>query len=849
MKHSGILHVRTNLPAELADLEKLAMNLRWSWRPQTRELFHDIDPERWEAARQSPLRLLATVPASRLHELADDPEFRDRVDAELADLENHLSAGLWYQQTLETAGDLGPTDPAVAYFSMEFGIDPSLPIYSGGLGVLAGDHLKSASDLGLPLIGVGLLYTHGYFTQSLTGDGWQEETYNYHDPAELPVVPVLDPEGNQLQVTVAFPEGREVTIALWVASVGRVPLLLLDTNIDANPDDLKSVTDRLYGGDSEHRVKQEIVLGVGGVRAVNAYCDNAGIPRPAVAHLNEGHAGFLSLERIRERIDAGADFDAALAQVRASNLFTTHTPVPAGIDRFDINLIRRYVNERLVPNVPIEQALELGRESDPSIFNMAHMGLRTAQRANGVAKLHGAVSRRMFAGLYPGYEPEEVPIGSVTNGVHLQTWTKPEMMELISRIAGNVDLAGSDTWDNTDAVTDEELWEVRNKMRADLVDVARDSLYNSWRNRGHAEAQLGWTRRALGRDVLTIGFARRVSTYKRLTLMLRDPERLRSILLNAERPVQFVIAGKAHPNDMGGKKLMQEIVHFADHAGLRDRFLFLPDYDLNLASYLVSGADVWLNNPIRPQEASGTSGMKVVMNGGMTLSISDGWWDEMPQEEHGWTIPTVETHDADYRDRLEAEALYELLEHTVAPLFYDREEDDVPYHWLEWVRRSLTTLSPMVTSTRMLRDYVTGYYRPAIEGAAAIHASAEVAGEYVGWLEKVRQAWPQITFTNLRCNGTAAVDAAEADAGEQVVITVDVDLGELSDTDVKVQAVIADAAGQRRVVDLVNDKGTTYSVTIAIDVPGTFDYTVRVVPAHSLLVNPAEIGLITYYQD
>lgn len=331
--------------------------------------------------------------------------------------------------------------------------------------------------------------------------------------------------------------------------------------------------------------------------------------------------------------------------------------------------------------------------------------------------------------------------------------------------------------------------------------------------------------------------------------MLRDPERLRSILLNAERPVQFVIAGKAHPNDMGGKKLMQEIVHFADQAGLRDRFLFLPDYDLNLASYLVSGADVWLNNPIRPQEASGTSGMKVVMNGGMTLSISDGWWDEMPQEEHGWTIPTVETHDADYRDRLEAEALYELLEHTVAPLFYDRDEDDVPYRWLEWVRRSLTTLSPMVTSTRMLRDYVTGYYRPAIEGAAAIHASAEVAGEYVGWLEKVRQAWPQITFTNLRCNGTAAVDAAEADAGEQVVITVDVDLGELSDTDVEVQAVIADAAGQRRVVDLVNDKGTTYSVTIAIDVPGTFDYTVRVVPAHSLLVNPAEIGLITYHQD
>lgn len=824
------------------------MNLRWAWRPQTRELFRDIDPARWEATEESPKQLLATVPASRLHQLAEDPEYLARVEREMADLTDHLAEDLWYQQTLDTDGELGPTDPAVAYFSMEFGIHPSLPIYSGGLGVLAGDHLKSASDLGLPLIGVGLLYSQGYFTQSLTGDGWQEETYTYHDPTQLPVSPVVDPEGNQLTVSVGFPGDRAATVALWEATVGRVPLLLLDTNLEANPSDLRSVTDRLYGGDNEHRIQQELVLGVGGVRAVNAYCDNAGVPRPTLAHLNEGHAGFLSLERIRERMDSGVDYDAALAQVRGSNLFTTHTPVPAGIDRFDINLVRRYVTEHLVPHLPIERALELGRESDPNVFNMAHMGLRTAQRANGVAKLHGRVSRHMFAGLYPGYEPDEVPIGSVTNGVHLPTWVKPEMKEVIGRVAGRADLASSDTWENPDAVSDAELWRARSKLRGDLVEVARESTRRSWLHRGHTEAQLGWTRRVLDPDVLTVGFARRVSTYKRLTLMLRNPDRLRSILLDPERPVQFVVAGKAHPHDTGGKKLMQEIVHFADQAGLRDRFLFLPDYDLHLAGFLISGTDVWLNNPIRPQEASGTSGMKAVLNGGMTLSVSDGWWDEMPQEDHGWTIPTVENPDSSYRDSLEAEALYDLLENTVAPLFYDRGEDGVPHAWLRWVRRSLTELSPKLTSTRMLRDYVVDYYRPIIAGSTAMH-SAGGAAEFVAWSNRVRDQWSGITLRNLRCNGTAAPASAEADAGEQLVITVDVDLGALSDTDVSVQAILAGAEGDRRVVVLDHEEGSNYAASVVVDVPGTLSYTARVVPDHPLLASPAELGLVTYHRQ
>lgn len=857
MKPVGTVQFRNQLPAQLEPLVQLAHNLRWSWRDETKQLFRDIDPELWSDLDEDPKQLLLQVSASRLRQLASDDEYLGRINDESQNLSEYLSDQLWYQNTASSPALA--SDPIVAYFSMEFGIHPSLPIYSGGLGVLAGDHMKSASDLGVPLIGVGLLYTHGYFTQSLSGDGWQEEQYRYHDPRELPIEAVTDSQGKQVVVSVAFPQGRDIKVALWVANVGRVPLLLLDTNIDENPEDMRSVTDRLYGGDSEHRIKQEIVLGVGGIRAVNAFCDVRGLALPSVAHLNEGHAGFLALERVRERIEAGMDYSAAFEQVRASNIFTTHTPVPAGIDRFDMSMVRRYLgeglpeNQQLFPGVPLNTALELGREADPNRFNMAHMGLRSSQHANGVAKLHGEVSRNMFAGLYPGYEPNEVPIGHVTNGVHLPTWVRPEMKELIERVSGGVDLAVADSWDNPEAVSAEKLWEVRNKFRAELVEVAREATHKSWMHRGHSEAQLAWTRRVLDPNALTIGFARRVSTYKRLTLMLRSPERLRTILLNEERPVQFVIAGKAHPHDMGGKKLMQEIVHFADQAGVRDRFLFLPDYDINLASYLVSGTDVWLNNPVRPQEASGTSGMKAVMNGGLTLSISDGWWDEMPKEETGWTIPAVESNDFEHRDHLESHALYDLLENEVTPLFYDRDDSGIPNGWLDLVRKSWTILSPMVTSTRMVRDYTDGYYRPTKHQAELI-SDAESAGAYATWLGRIKEGWQSVSLSNLRVGDAAAGDEAQVDTTADLQISVDVELGLLNEQEVQVQAVFGEVSDNGEinepiVYNLNSDGEGSYSVKISSDLPGNYGYTARVVPAHDLLVSPAETGLITYYQD
>ncbi|MEJ5927396.1 alpha-glucan family phosphorylase [Corynebacterium sp. H128] len=867
MKPSNTINVVQSVPPALAPLWHLAMNLRWSWRQETRDLFSEIDPTRWSDFDENPRRMLMEASSERLRELAADRDYVERVNAEEADLNSYLQSSFWYQNSHAThqiedqatvgESDLGPADPIAAYFSMEFGIHPSLPIYSGGLGVLSGDHMKSASDLGVPLIGVGLLYSYGYFTQSLSGDGWQEEHYEYHDPNLLPVEQVLDEKGQQLKVTVAFPEGRDIVIALWVAAVGRVPLLLLDTNIPDNPPDMQDVTDRLYGGDSEHRVRQELVLGVGGVRAVNAFCDSRGLARPRVAHLNEGHAGFLGLERIRERMVEGATFDAALAQVRAASIFTTHTPVPAGIDRFDMNLVRRYLGEglpeerHLVPGVPLDRCLSLGAEADPHRFNMAHMGLRLSQHANGVAKLHGEVSRHMFAALYNGFEPEEVPIGSVTNGVHLPTWTKPEMRAIIERFSEGQDLAVADEWSNPDAVKDEELWGVRNKLRGDLVRVARKAIKQSGIRRGQFAAQLSWTDRVLDPNILTVGFARRVSTYKRLTLMLKNPERLRKILLNEQRPVQFVIAGKAHPNDMGGKKLMQEIVRFADEAGVRDRFLFLPDYDIGLASYLVSGSDIWLNNPVRPQEASGTSGMKAVMNGCLTLSISDGWWDEMPQEGYGWTIPTVETDDQMFRDQLEAEALYDLLEYEIVPKFYERDEAGVPREWLDIVRRSMTELSPLVSCTRMVRDYTEQYYRPANHAARLVMRDPDAAEQFVNWKERVYQSWPNLRLADLQLRNASDTNRAVT-AGETASISVDVELGMLTGRDVDVQAVFGALDHEGNLVDTtvvsMQDNGEgRYWAELPIHEPGQLGYTVRVVPRHQLLPNPAELELVKFY--
>lgn len=534
----------------------------------------------------------------------------------------------------------------------------------------------------MPLIGVGLLYRHGYFRQSLSRDGWQQEHYPVLDPNELPLTLLREADGTPCRVVLALPGSRSLYAAVWQAQVGRVPLLLLDSDVEENAPGERDVTDRLYGGGSDHRLLQEMLLGIGGVRAVRSYCRLTGHADPEVFHTNEGHAGFLGLERIRELSETGLDFDAALEVVRAGAVFTTHTPVPAGIDRFDRQLVARHFgDDGELPGVGAEKILRLGMETyeggEPGLFNMAVMGLRLAQRANGVSTLHGAVSREMFSGLWPGFDPSEVPITSVTNGVHAPTWVAPEVLRLGDG-AGNADpsdgagdgQAGASGLRRTaGAVPDREIWDLRRGLREQLVTEVRRRLHASWRDRGAGTAELGWIDGVLDPDVLTIGFARRVPSYKRLTLMLHDRDRLRELLLHPTHPIQIVVAGKAHPADDGGKRLIQELVRFSDDPRVRHRIVFLPDYGMGMAQKLYPGCDVWLNNPLRPLEACGTSGMKAALNGCLNLSVRDGWWDEWFDADFGWAIPTADgsATGEERRDELEANALYALIEDRVAP--------------------------------------------------------------------------------------------------------------------------------------------------------------------------------------
>ncbi len=864
--------VRTVLPEQLQPLHELALNLRWSWHPETRDLFRSVDPDVWAATGEDPVRLLGEVPAARLAALAADRRFLRRLGDLADDLREYLAGPRWYQTAGQQAA--APPPAAIAYFSPEYGIAAALPQYSGGLGILAGDHLKAASDLGVPIIGVGLFYRHGYFRQSLDREGWQQERYPLLDPDELAVTLLREPDGSPSRVDLALPGGRTLAAHIWKAQVGRVPLLLLDSGIEANSPAERDVTDRLYGGGSEHRLLQEMLLGIGGVRAVRAYQRLTGHPAPEVFHTNEGHAGFLGVERIRELVaEAGLDFAAALESVRAGTLFTTHTPVPAGIDRFDRELVARHFGgETALAGVPVEQVLALGAETwrggDPKLFNMAAMGLRLAQRANGVSTLHGEVSRSMFNGLWPGFDAADVPITSVTNGVHAATWIDPAVVRLgaaeigADRAEEAMTTGETQRWTGLERIGNTEVWELRRTLRAQLVDEVRRRLRVSWRQRGAGEAELGWVSSVLDPDVLTIGFARRVPSYKRLTLMLRDPERLRALLLHPTRPVQIVVAGKAHPADDGGKRLIQQMVAFADDPAVRHRIVFLPDYDMAMAQHLYPGCDVWLNNPLRPLEACGTSGMKAALNGCLNLSVLDGWWDEWFDGQNGWAIPTADTGDgvldpdsreAERRDDIEAAALYDLIEEQVATRFYDRGSDGLPHRWIAMVRHTLVTLGPKVLAGRMVREYVERLYAPAalaqreLAGSGAHRAAQELAA----WKAKVREAWPAVRVEHVEAD---CPDEAQ-ELGSALALRVQVTLGPLEPADVEVQVVSGRVDESDRISDACLlalkpvggpdlDGRTRYEGSLELCRTGPFGYTVRVLPSHPRLASPTEPGLV-----
>jgi starch phosphorylase len=853
--------VRTVLPAPLEPLGELALNLRWSWDTATKSLFEALDPALWEQVGGDPVALLGALGPDRLAALADDPAVVSRVADAGEDLRAYLEGDRWYQRLADgpSAPGGGTIPAAIAYFSPEFGITAVLPQYSGGLGILAGDHLKAASDLGVPIVGVGLLYRSGYFAQSLSREGWQQERYPVLDPDGLPISLLREDSGDPLKVEVGLPGGRRLVAQVWKAQVGRVPLLLLDSDVEDNELAERDVTDRLYGGGSEHRLLQEMLLGIGGVRALRAFSRLTGAPAPEVFHTNEGHAGFLGVERIRELTEeADLSFAEAVEAARSATLFTTHTPVPAGIDRFARDLVAQHFGgDNACPGVPVGDVLALGAEDyeggDPSVFNMAVMGFRLAQRANGVSELHGHVAREMFARLWPGFDEPEVPIGHITNGVHAPTWVAPEVFQLARREIGE-GLVENPTdisrWEAIQQVSDGDIWAVRRLLRERLVTDVRRRVARSWEQRGASEAELGWVEQVLDPDVLTIGFARRVPSYKRLSLMLRDPERLTALLLDPTRPVQLVIAGKAHPADDGGKKLIQELVRFADEANVRHRIVFLPNYDIEMAQTLYPGCDVWLNNPLRPLEACGTSGMKAALNGCLNLSVLDGWWDEWFDGHNGWAIPTADgVTDADRRDDIEAGALYDLLEQTVAPLFYDRDESGHPVRWIEMVRHTLQTLGPKVLATRMVRDYVLGLYAPAAGSSRALDGDYTGARELAAWKQRVRAAWSGVRVDHVETSGVA--DAPEV--GSTLELRAFVSLGTLTPDDIDVQVVYgrvdeSDRISESATLSLRHDETYEggrhrYVGEVKLDRPGPFGYTTRVVPAHRLISGPGELGL------
>jgi starch phosphorylase len=835
MKALRSFTVRPRLPERLAALEDLAMNLRWSWDPRTRDLFRWVDPDVWEASAHDPVRLLGMVGRERLSELAEDPAFRTFLDEVHDALESYMSSPRWFQE--KGASPLRE----IAYFSPEFGISEALPQYSGGLGVLAGDHLKAASDLGVPLVGVGLFYRHGYFRQSLNSDGWQQEFYPEQDPYAM----ALRSAEATVQVDLA---GTPLAARIWRADVGRIRLYLLDTDIEENDESLRKVTDRLYGGDTEHRLRQELLLGIGGVRALEVVGE-----APQVFHTNEGHAGFLGLERIRRLVvDEGLTFAEALESARAGTVFTTHTPVPAGIDRFPRPLIERYFSAWAHEcGITIDDLMALGHEPGEDAgapFNMAVMGLRLAGRSNAVSKLHGRVSRQMFASLWPGVPHDEVPITSVTNGVHPSTWTSGEMDEVLSRyVLPEWHVAGPDRFARVADARDDEIWRARETNRDELVSFVRRRLRGSVEARGASHSDAEWCDAVLDPKALTIGFARRFATYKRATLLLSQPDRLKRLLLSTDRPVQFVFAGKAHPADDAGKEMIRQIVAFSSQPDVRHRFVFVEDYDIAVARRMLAGADVWLNTPRRPLEASGTSGEKATLNGALNCSILDGWWDEMFNGENGWAISSAEGLEDAKRDQLEADSLFSLLEGSIVPLFYERWQGPVPRGWVGKVKASLASLGPQVTASRMVRDYVEHLYEPTAERAERLRADRHArARALAAWKARVESAWGKVRIDAVDSDDTIA------DLGACRRVTAVVNLGDLSEGDVAVQLLHGpvgqnDELGDEHAVEtMAPAEDGTWVGEFPLERTGLYGFTVRVVPSHPDLVTPVELGKVAW---
>jgi starch phosphorylase len=834
----------------------VALNLHWTWDSETIELFRRLDPDLWEQSGHNPMQLLAEAGFKRLKEAAADLGFMAHLERVCEQLQAYLAEErTWYSTTHADAIAGLPGQPVIAYFVMEFGLTECLPIYSGGLGVLSGDHLKTASDLGLPLVGIGLLYQEGYFRQRLNADGWQAEEYPLNDFYNLPLTPVERSKGVPLTVSVALP-GRTVVAQVWRAQVGRVPLFLLDTNLPVNQQADRDITDRLYGGDLDMRIRQEIVLGIGGIRALEALGYN-----PVVVHMNEGHSAFSGLERIRLLIERHKlSFAEAREVAAAGNIFTTHTPVPAGIDIFPPEMIDAYFRGWYEPlGIGHQEFMALGR-SDPRNqsegFSMAVLAIRLAAYVNGVSRLHGRVARRMWHNLWPRVPQDEVPIAHITNGVHVPTWVGDELARLYDRYLGprwRETPEDPQVWQEVGSIPDEELWRAHVRSREQLVRYVRQRLRTQMLRRGDSPAEVERAAEALNPEALTIGFARRFATYKRATLIFRDVERLVRLVGDQARPVQIIFAGKAHPHDNPGKEAIRFIVHTIRREELRGRIVFVEDYDLALARALMHGCDLWLTTPRRPLEASGTSGMKAAFNGVLQMSVLDGWWDEAYRPEIGWAIGQGEEYtDPEYQDYVESRAIYNLLENDVVPLFYERDRHGVPRGWVGRMKASIMALAPVFNTRRMLQEYAEQMYLPAARRVARLQEQEMArAKSLAAWRARLQAAWPNVRVLEVRSDLPA-----EATLDTEFEVRADIALGNLSPDDVQVElyhgpigptGAIVQPARTVMTAQLPQGSGVyTYATLLQCRASGLYGYTVRVLPAHPDLHNPLTLGLVQW---
>ena len=855
------------LPDSLRDLEFIAGNMFWSWNPEFVGLFKRLGGNLWAACGHNPVKLLGRISQEQLEALADNQAFLCELQRASDKLKSYLEGPTWFERLCAK-----PAVPTIAYFSAEFGIHESLPIYAGGLGVLAGDHLKSASDLGVPLVGVGLLYQKGYFRQYLNVDGWQQEVYIENDFYNMPVELVRGKGGQPLTISIEYPE-RKLHAQIWCVTVGRVKLYLLDTNVADNSHSDRMITAGLYGGDREMRIQQEILLGIGGLRALAAI----GIA-PAVCHMNEGHAAFMALERIRElRETTDVSFDEALEATKSGNVFTVHTPVKAGNDEFSAEMVDKYFHDYYHHlGIDKDRFMALGRidpDDNNESFKMPVLALKLSSYRNGVSQLHGRVSRKMWSALWPDLPTEEVPITSITNGVHIKSWLSEEMSLLYEKYLGRgwIDATDDQLWTSIEQIPDEEFWRIHQHCKSNLVAFCRRRLRAQMQRRGTYHTELNRADEVLDPEALTIGFARRFASYKRGNLLLKDPNRLVKLLTNPDRPVQVVFAGKAHPKDTEGKEIIRQVIHFAVQGNVRRRIVFLEDYDVSVARYLVQGVDVWLNTPRRLKEASGTSGMKAAINGALNMSTLDGWWSEGYRSEAGWAIGAGEDYnDAAYQDVVESQTIYNILENEVVPLFYSRSSDNLPRAWIHRVKNSIKWIAPNFGAQRMVRQYTKEFYNPA-ETKWRLMTSDSAEGisrakELSIWKSNMKTAWPEFSIKDVKIhvsNGQKDVPISFSQAWLKVgsVLNVEalVGLGRVEPDDVWVQLYYGplDAWGDIRDGSFIkmyrkgsfetkNGGDYWFVGSMPCKISGRQGLAVRVLPRHDDMVNPYEPGMILW---